>query len=415
MDQVDEEREELVIEIPKENSLKLENCIYNIPTTIPIINKKAYTPQVISIGPIHHGKKRFDKMENQKLIYFKEFCKRMSGKTEKEVVSDFSSIIRDHKDRISSCYVDNSNFGDTSKFVKMVLLDAVFIIEFVLRGLDSEYKNDFIIGQPTLRKVVVLDLLLLENQLPYFILNVLYAELKVKAKFSGLVCECFTIYNQNEVYKSLKDDDILHFVGLMRYFLCGASRASQTWSPDHTKLKYSASKLHQAGVVFKVAEGSKSLLDIEFDVKSGVLKMPVLEINENFEIVFRNVMALEQCQYQYESYICNYIFLMDHLINTAEDVDLLTDAGIIIHWLGSNKMMANLINNLCQGMDVYGSCYTAICQKLNKYYKSSWNRRKATLKLVYFSNLWRGTATIAAALLLIMTLAQTISSIKSLF
>ncbi|KAF2321232.1 hypothetical protein GH714_035973 [Hevea brasiliensis] len=146
-------------------------------------------------------------------------------------------------------------------------------------------------------------------------------KLKEKENFFKLVCDCFLIDNQNQVFNSLEDDKMLHFVGLMRYILCGAPQ-NWTWDSYRIKLKYSASKLHQAGVVFKVAEGCKSLLDINFE--SGVLKMPILEVDENFETVLKNVMALEQCHYQCESYICNYIFLMDHLINTAEDVDLLT-------------------------------------------------------------------------------------------
>jgi hypothetical protein len=37
------------------------------------------------------------------------------------------------------------------------------------------------------------------------------------------------------------------------------------------------------------------------------------------------------------------------------------------------------------------------------------------LKLIYFPNIWRGTATVAAAILLILTFIQTIASVKSAF
>jgi hypothetical protein len=52
---------------------------------------------------------------------------------------------------------------------------------------------------------------------------------------------------------------------------------------------------------------------------------------------------------------------------------------------------------------------------MNAHYENRWNHRKATLKLVYFPNVWRGTATVAAAILLILTFIQAISSAKSLF
>ncbi|KAJ9159613.1 hypothetical protein P3X46_025110 [Hevea brasiliensis] len=409
--QMDEQESERLVPDSQEIPLPPKICIYRISTTIPKTNQVAYIPQVISIGPIHFGNPKLEMMEMQKHIYMDAFCKRVSKKTKKNLqASDLFRIIINHEEHIRNCYADY--YPPSDEFLYMVLFDAVFIIEFVLRGLNPRYINDFIIVQPVLRKMVLLDLFLLENQLPYFVLDILYAELKEKEKFFKLVCDCFLIDNQNQVFNSLEDDKMLHFVGLMRYILCGAPQ-NWTWDSYRIKLKYSASKLHQAGVVFKVAEGCKSLLDINFE--SGVLKMPILEVDENFETVLKNVMALEQCHYQCESYICNYIFLMDHLINTAEDVDLLTEAGVIIHWLGSNKMMANLINNLCKGVEIYGSNYNNICRQLNEHYEDPYNHRKATLKLVYFSNLWRGTATVIATLLLIMTLIQTICSIKSLY
>jgi hypothetical protein len=31
-------------------------CIYKVPERLRELNEKAYTPRVVSIGPIHHGK-----------------------------------------------------------------------------------------------------------------------------------------------------------------------------------------------------------------------------------------------------------------------------------------------------------------------------------------------------------------------
>ncbi|KAK0608906.1 hypothetical protein LWI29_037856 [Acer saccharum] len=40
-------------------------CIYRVPKDLRKINEAAYTPQVISIGPLHHGEKEFFEMEKQ--------------------------------------------------------------------------------------------------------------------------------------------------------------------------------------------------------------------------------------------------------------------------------------------------------------------------------------------------------------
>nr|KYP34283.1 hypothetical protein KK1_044781 [Cajanus cajan] len=49
------------------------------------------------------------------------------------------------------------------------------------------------------------------------------------------------------------------------------------------------------------------------------------------EFLFRNVVALEQCYYPYESYIIDYAEIMDFLINTREDVDKLIQNKILIN------------------------------------------------------------------------------------
>jgi hypothetical protein len=106
---------------------------------------------------------------------------------------------------------------------------------------------------------------------------------------------------------------------------------------------------------------------------------------------------------------------MDLLIDSAEDVDLLAENGIILNWLGDDAALSNMINKLCETITDTYTCYDDICRKMNAHYENRWNHRKATLKLVYFPNVWRGTATVAAAILLILTFIQAISSAKSLF
>ena len=77
----------LTIDIPDdlETSFQDEVCIYSVPPTLRQINPEAYTPQVISIGPIHHGKQKLQAMQIQKKRYLIEFCKRnLRNKKEKE-------------------------------------------------------------------------------------------------------------------------------------------------------------------------------------------------------------------------------------------------------------------------------------------------------------------------------------------
>jgi hypothetical protein len=192
--------------------------------------------------------------------------------------------------------------------------------------------------------------------------------------------------------------------------LKGSIKRRNSFNP--IKLKYNAVMLREAGMKFQVTE-DKCLVNIAFE--EGVLKIPRLEVDYCFERVVRNIMALEQCSYPFEAYACSYIKFMDHLIDSAEDVDLLAENGIILNWLGDDAAVSNMINKLCETITDTYTFYDDICREMNAHYENRWNHIKATLKLVHFPNVWRGTATVAAAILLILTLIQAVSSAKSLF
>jgi hypothetical protein len=103
-------------------------------------------------------------------------------------------------------------------------------------------------------------------------------------------------------------------------------------------------------------------------------------------------MALEQCHYPYDTYICSYVVQLDCLINTEEDLDLLIDVKVIVNQLGSNTTVVNLINKLSNQITVTNSCYSKIAQKLDEHYDYPLNHILATLTSVYFRDFWRGTA-----------------------
>ena len=112
-----------------------ECCIYRAPGRIRKINKEAYTPKLISIGPFHHGgkevrdedgEKELRDMEKLKVRKLKEFCDR-TGKCQKEI----AVIIEKNLDKIRHCYSESFDIGK-EYFMKMVLLDSTFIIELGL-------------------------------------------------------------------------------------------------------------------------------------------------------------------------------------------------------------------------------------------------------------------------------------------
>ncbi|XP_020412938.1 uncharacterized protein LOC18770780 [Prunus persica] len=74
-------------------------CIYRIPSKLRNVKDEAYTPQLISIGPFHHGNPKLADMESHKKKYYENFCQRTSRKKE-----ELETFIREKEDDILRCY-----------------------------------------------------------------------------------------------------------------------------------------------------------------------------------------------------------------------------------------------------------------------------------------------------------------------
>ena len=126
------ENDELVIEIRKmierpEIEPSKQCRIYKASHPLRKWNEEAHTPQVVSIGPFHHKNKRLKAMEEHKERYFSSFVKRSAIKLE-----DLVGIIREMEESIRRCYEETINLS-SDRFVKMILVDASFILELFFR------------------------------------------------------------------------------------------------------------------------------------------------------------------------------------------------------------------------------------------------------------------------------------------
>lgn len=172
----------------------------------------------------------------------------------------------------------------------------------------------------------------------------------------------------------------------------------------------SVTELYQAGVKFKVGSRNNKF-DIRFT--DGILEIPKIAVEDHTEISLRNLLAFEQCHNQH-FYVGDYLIMMDRFVNNASDVDLLVERGIIENVLGDRKEVSALFNNL--GVGLFGSpnfTFANLCQDLNRYCSSTRHKRMANLRQNYFNTPWRTLSVIAAVVLLILTLIQTVCSIIS--
>ncbi|KAG7946162.1 hypothetical protein I3843_14G024900 [Carya illinoinensis] len=483
-DQIEKEGQieckELIINIPdepKEPSRWPDCCIYRVPKRLREVRKRAYTPRLVSIGPFHYcmRKYQFKDMEQQKIRYFWYFCKR-TMKSNK----DLACIIQRKEDKIRHCYSENFRL-DCKEYVKMILLDAVFILELFLRKYDLKNsktdEKDYILSQPCMERGIQHDLLLLENQIPFFILEELYQNWDPKKKkptlielscgfFVDLICygwkpeskkcghvkQCVIdlvgccchlqvsnpsspdprqpfieglekyFYRDQQNQSSQKpENEVKHLTDLVRYFFCPPKAEGQkSKSKNNKHLHGTATKLDEAGLKFTKSDSERGLLQIQFPGNICLetfpcfnlswllsclpcLKIPPLLLDDKTEGLFRNLMALEQCHYPFETYICDYIVLLDDLI-TTKDVRFLSNANAL-NELGSSAAVTKLINNLALEIEESGNPdYETLCEKVNDYYKSPWNRLVGILTTTYFSDFFKGTATVVGIIVLVLTL-----------
>ncbi|KAF8389247.1 hypothetical protein HHK36_025940 [Tetracentron sinense] len=268
---------------------------------------------------------------------------------------------------------------------------------------------------------IMLDLLLLENQIPFFVLQRLFdlsaiRDSKIKIKkdnacpsFLELIPVSFDFLKNNKIPETINRSQVKHLLDFIQSCHLPSSVLSQ--GERRCNVTRSATELHEAGVKFRVVK-SKCLLDISF--RNGVLKMPSLEIQDTTETLFRNLIAWEQFQDLPYRGIASYASLMDSLINTPNDVGLLIGYGIIENRLGDNEDVSHLFNNLVKEVAISSGkfYFSSVCGDLNAYCKMRRHRWMASLRRDYFNTPWAIISFSAAVVLIILTFIQTVCSLN---
>ena len=159
-----------------------------MPACIKDLNPRAYRPQLVSLGPYHHGNAELLPMEEHKRRALQHLLLRCAGRP---AVKDFVAAVEDVLEELQSSYADlgaewRGSEESRKRFVGMMVVDGCFLLE-VMRAtnLDGSGKNagDYAPNDPIFSHHGVLymvpyirrDMLMLENQLPLLLLERLVA------------------------------------------------------------------------------------------------------------------------------------------------------------------------------------------------------------------------------------------------
>ncbi|KAM7493139.1 hypothetical protein LguiB_027748 [Lonicera macranthoides] len=405
---------EELLEIPP------ECCIYRVPLKHMVSNKEVYTPHVVSIGPFYCNKKELQGMEEHKLRYMKVLLTRTNRS-----LDDFISVMMGMEKRARNSYSEKIDLS-VDEFVKILIIDSFFILEAMIGELaiDPLDQAFYLPNQVSHFKT---DLVLLENQIPFFVLNNLFQSsfprrpptLFLDICVNYMASNIIPIKDSGKLLRKVREylnsgHEIKHSVDLLRIFhLPSTLRTASTIVVELISIP-NAVHLQEAGVQLLKVSSSDSLLDIKF--AKGVLEIPVLIVQEYFELVISNILVLESCHYTYQSYIGDYVFFMQMLVDTDKDADLLRQNGIIEDWLGKNSTVVDLFNKVRREAWIYIPSYYLydISKNLNAYCNVTRHKWKATFKLDYCSTPWMIASTTAAVILLTLTFLSIVATFLAL-
>lgn len=175
----------------------------------------------------------------------------------------------------------------------------------------------------------------------------------------------------------------------------------------------SATELSEAGIRFKKSK-TKSLKDISF--KGGVLRLPVIVVDDATESIFLNLIAFERFHVGAGNEVTSYLFFMDNIIDSERDVAVLHSRGIIQNAIGSDKAVAKLFNSISKDITLDpDSSLDYVHKNVTAYCKKAWNEWRANLIHTYFRNPWAILSFIAAIFLFALTIVQTVYTIYPIY
>ncbi|KAG7603091.1 hypothetical protein AtNW77_Chr5g0106441 [Arabidopsis thaliana] len=200
----------------------------SIPPPVTQTNDAKYDPKLLSIGPYHHGKTHLQMIEEHKRPYLEYFV----SKTQEKGVDlrDLVDVVRGLETEIRDSYSETLPF-DTKELTDLMVLDGCFILTLflvVFGKFKRKARNDPIFKPRWILSTLRRDLLLLENQVPLFLLSDLLKTSKLVpvTRLNEMVFEFFSysIGRPKAFWEKRYDLEACHLLDLIRMvFIPGTS------------------------------------------------------------------------------------------------------------------------------------------------------------------------------------------------
>ncbi|XP_039119037.1 putative UPF0481 protein At3g02645 [Dioscorea cayenensis subsp. rotundata] len=152
--------------------------IFSVPNSLRVSNPEAFAPQLIALGPYHHWQPELYEME----WYKSSAAKRARNRLHEQKFQQLAEHFVKAKKLICAHYHRYLDFNDET-IAWMMILDTSFLLEFLQIFVPEESKvlqqvpsriSHFVDnqGRKSAHDVILRDIMMLENQVPLFLLRV---------------------------------------------------------------------------------------------------------------------------------------------------------------------------------------------------------------------------------------------------
>ncbi|KAF3685390.1 putative protein-like [Capsicum annuum] len=404
---------------------------------------KFHEPRVVSIGPINHGKPHVKPMENFKQKAVRELAER--AKVDHVSIEQVYASVEEHLLGTRNYYSTLFESISDRKWCQMMFLDGCFIIEFISNdNIDTSGRRSWLNMKKHDRDLVRRDLLLLDNQLPFHVLDVLARAFRSEEftlefltmwflqmpllNISSAPNPTFLLYFKGVSYHRHQQWEAQAPVHLLQYYryiwinvLFGDRVEEEDDDDDNKKEDYftggppfSVTELKKAGIPCSCA--SDPFIEIHFksSILSGKLFLPKLTLDEWGVTLLVNLVAYEfSCNLLYRSSgISSYLSFMSMLINGEEDVKELRAKGILqVIFNAGDDELVKFLRNITALPESNPQALRHVKRQISTYFKS---KRLplivafSEVKQRYFSGPWSFLVFLAVIFTVSMTVIQTV-------
>ncbi|CAM0884529.1 unnamed protein product [Alopecurus aequalis] len=180
------------------------HSIYRVPERIKNLhNSKSYQPELVSLGPFHHGDPELVPMEEHKRRAVVHLVKR-SGKPLREFVAAVAEVAQQLQDAYKDLGEEwrGPPEENSERFVELMVTDGCFLVEAMrMDALRGKVHKDYAPNDPVFSKYGYLylwnyiqsDMVVVENQLPLLLLQRLLLVLD-HDRYQGSAGWCWILY-----------------------------------------------------------------------------------------------------------------------------------------------------------------------------------------------------------------------------